>query len=340
MRILFVDHVWRKHSHSADFFKEILKEAGCDVVDFWFDRPYHYKIPKTILDSVDVVVLWEFLYGRFKLGIPGKRCVYVPMYDNESGSRWLWRRIALSGMPVVSFCDRITRLAKECNVQNIVEAKFAFDPARFAGYEGNPRVVAFWDRGQVGFDAIKALFAPEDVDKVIVVQKEEEVKEPRLIARSDLEAYHVELRRGRYLPKDQYLEALKEPGVFIEPRYKEGIGLPFLEHLAMGKCIVSHDEPTMNEYVEDGKTGVLVDMRHPRRISAQEIGQVRANVRVAAEDAYRQWQESGARLAEMFAETANIAVHGSMANLRQFGLFVLSVFEYATGVIWAKWCGF
>lgn len=329
MRVLFVDRVWRKHSHSADFFKDILRESGCEITDFWFEDCYRYEIPKDILDAVDVVVFWEFLYRRFSLGIAGKACVFVPMYDNDPGSRWLWRRIAYSGMTVISFCAKLTELAQSCGVKKLVDVRYAIDPDRFADYAGNPRVVALWERGQVDFSSVRALFASEDVEKVLLIRKDEEPVDSVPLSEETKTSYHVEFKSGKFLPEKEYLESLREPGVFIAPRYKEGIGLPFLEQLAMGKCVVAHNDATMNEYIEDGKTGILVDMCHPRRLTFAEVLKVRANVKALAKAAYLRWKRDRKKIMELFSNLEGIEVTKSAFGIWSMFAFVLSVIEYA-----------
>ena len=79
-------------------------------------------------------------------------------------------------------------------------------------------------------------------------------------------AYHVELHEGGYLPDEEYRALLSEPGVYIAPRFTEGIGMSFLEALAAGKFVVAHKDATMDEAIDDGVTGRLVDMRNPMPI--------------------------------------------------------------------------
>ena len=329
MKVLFVDRVWRKHSHSTDFFKDVLREAGCEVIDFWFENCYRYEIPKSVVGAVDVVVFFEFLYRRFSLGIAGKPCVFVPMYDNDPGSRWLWRRIAYSGMTVVSFCERLTRLARSCGVKKLVDVRYALDPNRFADCAGNPRVVALWERGQVDFSSVKALFASEDVEKVLLIRKDEEPVDSVAFSDEIMSSYHVEIKSGKFLPEKEYFESLREPGIFIAPRYKEGIGLPFLEQLAMGKCVVAHNDATMNEYIEDGKTGILVDMRHPRRLTQSEVLNVRTNVRASADAAYARWMRDREKIVKVFSSLEGFGVTKSAFGIWSVVAFVLSIVEYA-----------
>ena len=301
MNVLFVDHVCHQKTKSADFVLDVFRTRH-EVRCHYYDCIYRCKVPKNLIEWADVIVYWEFLPSRFACGVPGKRCVFVPMYDNEWGSKWQWRRLAMLGMNVISFCRAVGDHARNCGVKNVLDVRFAYDPALFVGRSGDSRKVILWERGAVAFRSVKALFSPQDIDKVIVVRRDEEGITYQPISEEDQSLYHVEIKQGGFLPQDEYYALLSEPGVYIAPRYAEGIGMAFLEQMAMGKCVIAHDAPTMNEYLESGRTGILVDMRHPRRIATSEISNVRENVRQAAQDAFENWQLDKKRIVAFFDE--------------------------------------
>ncbi len=53
----------------------------------------------------------------------------------------------------------------------------------------------------------------------------------------------------------EYLDMLAAANVFFAPRRAEGIGMSFLEAMAMGLCVVAPRGPTMSEYIENGRNG-------------------------------------------------------------------------------------
>lgn len=266
MKILFVDHVSHLKTHSADFFVDILRESF-EVELFYYERTYCFTIPKEKIDKADIIIFWEFLYNRRSLGIPGKRCIFVPMYDNEWGSKWQWKRIATSGMPVISFCDAITRHAKRHGVKNIIDVRYFPNPADLPQTHAKPKRVFLWERGDITHKAAEAIIPLHD-GYVFDVKKADE-----------------------FLQRTDYLQRIADCEIVVAPRMKEGIGMAFLEAMAMGKCVVAHDDATMNEYIENGKTGILHDFRKLGiRISAAEIEAVRANVKASAQRAYKRWQ--------------------------------------------------
>ena len=283
MKILFIDHAAHLKTHSADFFLDILRESF-DVDLFYYEKTYGFTIPQEKVDNSDVVVFWEFLYNRRDLGIAGKPCIFVPMYDNEWGSKWQWKRIAASGMSVISFCDAITRHAKRHGVKDILDLRYFPNPADFPQTHGEPKRVFLWERGEISLSAAKSLLSPSD-------------------------GYVFDVKRANeFIPKEEYLIRLSKCEIVIAPRKKEGIGMAFLEAMAMGKCVVANDDATMNEYIEDGRTGILRDFGKPTKpVTASDIANVLANVKATARNAFERWQNESALIAPFVENAAKTA---------------------------------
>ena len=58
--------------------------------------------------------------------------------------------------------------------------------------------------------------------------------------------------------------------------------MAFLEAMAMGKCVVANDDATMNEYIRDGKNGILFQRGDIRPVSGEAVASARANVAASA----------------------------------------------------------
>ena len=235
-------------TRSADFFVDILKRAF-EVTVHAYSR-YYRTGAAAVMATQDVAVIWEFPVSRRKFFFPGKRNVFVPMYDNEWASYWQWKRIAWSGMGVISFCEAVTRHARRCGVRNILELRY-FPPLEGLPHEpGDPKRVFLWERGDISRQVAETLFPPS-------------------------EGYVFDVKGAKeFLPREEYLQRLAKCGIVIAPRRKEGIGMAFLEAMAMGKCVAAHNDATMNEYIEDGVNGLLFDARNPKPISAEMVAAV------------------------------------------------------------------
>ena len=319
MRILLVDHACHKTTKSFDFFAALLRRRF-EVETFYYDQAYRVSIPREKIDWADVIVYWEFLPSRFRIAEPGKRCVFVPMYDNEWGSRWQWRRIADSEMAVVSFCGRITEHARKCGVKNLLDVRYALPPSPAPG---DPRVAVLWERGQIGIEQVRKLFAPGDLDKLILVRRPAPGQVFPPVPEDFRKDYHVELHEGGYLPDEEYRALLSEPGIYIAPRFAEGIGMSFLEALAAGKFVVAHKDATMDEAVEDGVNGRLVDMRNPPRV---DLPATAPATRLAkAEERYARWLKDEKEISPFLsavADTQPVSSPWTIHSCLRFALFL------------------
>ena len=299
MNILLIDHECHRKTKSADFFVDLLRlEHSVEV--HYYEKHYSCKVPDEKVEWADVVVFWEFLPSRFRIGIDGKPCVFVPMYDNEWASYWQWKRIAWSGMGVVSFCGKVTEHARRCGVQNILDVRYFPHPADFPQNTGDPKRVFLWERGEIGTAVAKKLFPPE-AGYVYDVKGADE-----------------------FLDRNEYLERISKCGVVIAPRRKEGIGMAFLEAMAMGKCVVAHNDATMNEYIKDGENGILFDANNPVRISESLIGKVLDNATQSAFQWYSKWMNDSEKVVAFMGhqKSINPSVCNTLRLVLSFPIFI------------------
>ena len=65
----------------------------------------------------------------------------------------------------------------------------------------------------------------------------------------------------------------------------------FLEAMAMGKCVVAHDDATMNEYIKDGENGILFNAKEPKPVPEVSVLHVLRNVGKTAMELRAKWLE-------------------------------------------------
>ena len=252
MKLLFIDHECHKKTRSAEFFLSVLRKAF-DVVEHYYSQ-YYRTGAQTVAKDCDVAVIWEFPISRWRFFFPGKRNVFVPMYDNEWLSYWQWKRIAWSGLGVISFCEKVSAHARRCGVTNILDVRYFPDPSDFPQEPGDPKRVFLWERGEIGKEIALKLF-PAERGYVLDVKGADE-----------------------FLPRGEYLKRMSKCGIVLAPRRKEGIGMSFLEAMAMGKCVVANDDATMDEYIENGKTGVLFAIGKGVNVDETIVSSVRSSL--------------------------------------------------------------
>jgi len=97
--------------------------------------------------------------------------------------------------------------------------------------------------------------------------------------------------------RDQYLRSLAGFNVYVAPRRHEGIGMAFLEAMAMGMCVVAENQPTANEYILSGKNGVLYGgdrerIYPPRRVKPEELARMGGEARETIRAIHAKWREN------------------------------------------------
>lgn len=279
MKLLFIDHECHKKTRSAEFFIAVVRKAF-DVVEHYYSHYYRTGAKKVAKDC-DVAVIWEFPISRWRFFFHGKRNVFVPMYDNEWASYWQWKRIAWSGMGVISFCDKVTKHATRCGVKNILDVRYFPDPAGLPQARGDPMRVFLWERGEIDRSVAERLFPPS-------------------------EGYVLDIKRAdESLDRDAYLERVSKCGIVIAPRRKEGIGMAFLEAMAMGKCVVANDDATMNEYIKDGETGILFSAGAEKAFDKSVVAKVRKNLPKASARFRAKWLNDAETINPFLANQAS-----------------------------------
>jgi glycosyltransferase involved in cell wall biosynthesis len=81
--------------------------------------------------------------------------------------------------------------------------------------------------------------------------------------------------------------------------------MSFLEAMAMGKCVVAPNNPTMNEYINDGVTGYLYDPDSPEPIDFSRAFQVAENALVYIEKGYQSWSTKKDEILHFIQEPSN-----------------------------------
>ena len=275
MKLLFIDHECHRMTRSTDFFLDIIRKEF-EVEEHYYSRCYETG-SKEVAAKSDCVIIWEFPISRRRFFFPGRSNIFIPMYDNEWASYWQWKRIAWSGMGVISFCNKVSAHARKCGVTNLLDVRFFPDPASLPQLKGDPKKVFLWERGDICRDFAERLF-PSSA------------------------GFSFDIKRdGEFLDRDVYLERLAKCGIVIAPRRKEGIGMAFLEAMAMGKCVVANDDATMNEYIVNGETGILFSCDEKRPVTMENVEYVIGNVAKSAIEMFARWKADSANINDFIA---------------------------------------
>lgn len=326
-KLLFIDYEAHATTLSTRFLIDILS-SDFEVIPHFYKDIYKVRLNPALVRTCEYVIYFEFFPGRLNLFFNNTKSLFVPMYDNEWESKWIWRRVALTKMPVISFCEKTTRFIRNQGVDNCLEVSFFPDPRLYVSMEGDPQVIILWERGQVSFETIKKLFNPADIKKVVLLRhsgNDSNAYAP--VSDEDMKTYHVEIVNVEFLKREELITLLKPAGTFIAPRIKEGIGMAFLEAIAMRKCVIAHNDATMNEYVKHGENGILFDINNPVEIAMSDIIRIHKNIPDPALY-YQRWLQDKAAIIPFVRQT-QVATLSFRQSVIYYIYFIFSVFEYA-----------
>jgi len=167
---------------------------------------------------------------------------------------------------------------------------------------GNKNEVFFWQRlTNINIKNIINLFEKKDLKIHIhkAIDPNQEFIQP---SREDEKKYQITYSEW-FETREQMWDLIKKKGIYIAPRELEGIGLSFLEAMAMGKAVVAIDNPTMNEYIEHNKTGYLFDLSKPENIDLSNIENIQKNTYEFMQKGYAEWEKNKKKIID-FIEKA------------------------------------
>lgn len=192
--------------------------------------------------------------------------------------------------------QRLSSLGLSCR-----HLQYAPDPDSF------PQVS--WDRGVRGYFWERT---PEHLDRVAAEKIFRQLGVPEFEVRSledqqFSESSSPSLRsaaENTWGDHTAYLQHLQDFQVYLSPRRFEGVGLTFLEAMAMGMCVVAENQPTAEEYITCGQNGILYrgedrGIGLPRAYSLVEMQHMGQQARQHLRTVHRGWLETRGELASL-----------------------------------------
>jgi hypothetical protein len=294
-KLACIDHSFHEKTSSSAFFVEYLRQHF--DVEVIADRTWS-GVPLPDLSFLDDrylgVVFFQTQPTRDLVDtIPNKNVIFVPMYDSAAkyGYRY-WRQF--STLRMINFSSTLHDRLLNWGFESMYIQYFP-KPLQFTG--GCANEVFYWQRvARVNPAVVAKLFTGEPVK--IHIHRSMDPHEPRAELSSDDEARFGVTYSTWFDTKEAMLDLVRQKGIYVAPREYEGIGMSFLEAMAMGKAVVAVDNPTMNEYIVHMKTGYLFDLERPEKIDLSEVREVQRNAYQRVRDGHESWESSKHRIVE------------------------------------------
>ena len=286
-KLLYIGHSYHYKTKSTAFLRDLLREEY-EVEEFGYD-PYlntssaYYKLNKK---EFDIVVCFQIMpsLNELKKYVKFKTNIFFPMYDGApSRSDHIWDEYKDS--LIINFSKKLhdELYALGFNSKYIQYFPKPMDNISF----GDEKSVFFWNRiEQININTVHNILRESNINHVHIHR--------------DLDPGHniIELNKpwdvcfsesSWFDDKKDLINKIMESSLYIAPRVFEGIGMSFLEAMAMGRCVIAPDCPTMNEYIVSGENGYLYDLSTSYPIVINDIQSIQKNTISFIKKGYEKW---------------------------------------------------
>ncbi len=284
-QLVFINHSFHAKTQSHRFFLDFIRQSFNVIEiqdDSWNGKPFP---DLSFIDAgFDAVIFWQTMPPITILkSIHNSNIILIPMFDQSGQLDFdYWRQY--KDCKFICFSNKLHVKLKKWGF-NTIYAQYFPTPQKFV--KGDSNRLFFWQRiAKINFNTVKALLGRSfQVHIHNAVDPGNDFVKP---TKEDEELYQIEY--SRWLEKKSKIdEILKKCALYFAPRDVEGIGLSFLEAMAMGKAVIAPNNPTMNEYIIHNKTGYLYDLNNPKAISLDNIEEIQKNTYTYMQAGYDHW---------------------------------------------------
>lgn len=291
-KMIFITHPYHEKTKSCFFLIDFLKK--------FFDVDVFFGLNENYLDEKYKHIVFFQISPDFKTlrELKNKNIIFFPMFDS-SPSEWKFQEwFNLKHCKIINFSKILHEKLNKWGFNSIYVQYFP-EPQNF--YPGNKKEIFFWERiNKVSFETVKKLFDEQNYKVHIhtAIDPEQTFIKP---SEQDEQKYSVTYSNW-FETKEEMQNLIKEKQIYIAPREMEGIGMSFLEAMAMGKAVVANNQPTMNDYIQDGVNGYLFDLNNPKPINFSDIEQVQKNSYEYCQNGYQNWLNDRRKITDFINE--------------------------------------
>ena len=287
-KLLYVKHAFHNKTKSNNFLQEILK-TQYEVEFFDFDN-YNDTFEKfSELDGkeFDTVVLFQIMppISMLKKYVKFNHIAFFPMYDaTHFFNIPIWNEYRECN--IINFSSTLHKKCQELGLSSFYIQYFP-KPAQIDD-EGDENSIFFWQRrAKISTKVLEKVLDVKNLNKVYLHQAPDpnnEIPEPSKVFEGKI------VKSDWFDTKEDMEKYIQKSALYFAPREYEGIGMSFLEAMAAGRCVISPNNPTMNEYIKDGQTGFLYNLKKPERIELKEIRKIQKQTSDYIKEGFAQWE--------------------------------------------------
>lgn len=196
-----------------------------------------------------------------------QKIVWLPMWDQAQDYDQTWWDKLPKNVHIVSFSDRITAKATAAGLPTL-KLKYFKDPTKYRPVSwNNGKVIFYWNRtGLVGPSFLENLCQSVSARELLFLGQIDPRIDKTLQYSLPSKFGQTKVTNLKLTGRDEFLSAVSRANIFVAPRKAEGVGMTFLEAMCKGCSVIGYDAPTMNEYIQHDRNGLLIRNNYPRFI--------------------------------------------------------------------------
>ncbi|DAB29050.1 MAG TPA: hypothetical protein CFH84_11600 [Sulfurimonas sp. UBA12504] len=326
-KIASIGHSFHQKTKSTQFFIDVLLEFY--EIDFYWSLPMNYKADLKLFDlenkDYHALIFFQILPTAEELQqCLCKNIVLIPMFDNDLGMT-LKQWSEYFQYKFINFSKTLYEKLDFLDFKNNVYLQYApnvHQLKQVRNHHHKPKVF-FWQRSdKINWNLLKKLIDFSQVSSFHLHRIEAEASKDswfEMPDQQDIEAYNITLSSW-FDSKDELSKLMNDCDIFICPRLFEGIGQTFLEAMAMGKCVVSPNFPTMNEYINNGLNGILFDFLEPKTIDLTQWEKIGHEAYESMKNIRYKWEHERLSIIDfiekpLVCEAKEVSYHEYLKNL-------------------------
>lgn len=308
-KILYLDLKYHLKTNSSRFLYDILKNFFLIDKQFVNSNEEVYKISKNYNNCYyDYLILWQVMPNRksiedFSYGSG----ILFPMYDDcltKTINDWN----EYKDFTIINF----SKTLHDYLLKNGFNSKYIqyYPPIQEIKNYGSSTSIFFWQRtNQIHVNQILSMCNDLNIKKVHIHKALD--PHPNYYYISPNKKYHYKFSYSNWLPeKSNLLEIIFDFAYYVAPRKYEGIGMSFLDAMAIGRCVIAPNYPTMNEYIENGINGILYDYENPKDIEVRNVRKLQENAYQSIRNGYKQWSKNKYKIIDWIEQSSNSRIEG------------------------------
>lgn len=287
-KLLYIKHSFHNKTKSNDFLQEILKtEYDVEIFDYDNENDSFDRFSELSGREFDTVVLFQIMPPISVLDkyIKYNRIGFFPMYDaTHRFNIGIWNEYR--NCNIINFSSTLHKKCKSLGLSSYYIQYFP-EPVRYEN-EGDEHSIFFWQRRKnINANTLEKVLDTKTLNKIYLhnaPDHADDYVEPSQKLNDKI------VTSNWFDTKDEMQKYIQKSALYFAPRAFEGIGMSFLEAMAAGRCVIAPDNPTMNEYIQNGKTGYLYNFKKLKRVKLENIRQIQKAAQEYIKEGYANWE--------------------------------------------------